>query len=240
MNVTVVNGSPRGEAGNTQALLTPFLIGVKESAAKVEIINLARKKIRTCTGCFTCYAKTPGICIHDDDMASIQEKLTSSDLLVMATPIYLDGMTGLCKVFVDRLVTFLDPHFSLGRHGVYHPLRKKFPGKMFLVSVCGYPGLKNFLPLVEHFRKICLNMSSEYAGALLRPAAFSLLLGKKYPESIKLVMDAARKTGKDLVEKGQVDQGTLDLAAQDICTTNELVQTANSYWDRELSRKTSS
>ncbi len=235
MNVLVINGSPRVEAGNTQAILTPFLVGVRESGAKVEIINLARKKIKSCIGCFQCYAKSPGVCIHDDDMPAIQDRLSSSDILVLATPLYIDGMTGLCKVFVDRLVTFLDPHFLVEGSRVYHPLRRKFPGRMFLVSVCGYPGLHNFDPLVEHFKRVCLNMGSDYCGALLRPAAFSLLLGKKYPELLKNVLDAARAIGRSLIETGSVDQDMAKLVAQDICSTDELVRMANAFWDRELS-----
>ena len=235
MNVLVINGSPRMETGNTQVILTPLLVGMRESGARIDIINLARKNIEPCIGCFSCYAKTPGKCIHDDDMESIEERISVADLLVLATPVYLDGMTSLSKIFVDRLVTFLDPHFSRTQHGVYHPLRKKFPAKMFLVSVCGYPGLENFEPLLLHFRKICLNLSSEYKGALLRPAAFSLLMGKKFPERLRGVLEAARRIGKDLVETNQLDQETLDMAAQDICPEDELIKTANSYWDRELS-----
>lgn len=234
MNVLVINGSPRMERGNTQAILTPFLVGIRESGAKIEIVNLAKRNLKPCIGCFTCYAKTPGKCVHDDDMASLEEKISASDLLVLASPVYLDGMTALCKIFVDRLVTFLDPHFSKTERGFYHPLRKRFPSKMFLVSVCGYPGLMNFDPLVAHFRKICLNMSSEYKGALLRPAAFSLLMGKKYPERLREVVDAARTIGRDLVGTNFVDQDTLNKASQDICPEDELIKMANSYWDREL------
>ncbi len=237
MNVLVINGSPRMEAGNTQAILTPFMIGMREAGAKIEIIKLASKKIQSCKGCFTCYSRTPGICVLDDEMLSVEEKLKGSDLCVIATPLYLDGMTGLCKNFVDRLVTFLDPHFSVDGNRVYHPLRKSFPGRMFLLSVCGYPGLSNFEPLVEHFKRICLNMSSEFSGALLRPAAFSLLMGKKYPERLRQVLDAARTIGKTLIETGHINEDLFKVVAQDICPTSELLQMANAYWDRELSPK---
>lgn len=237
MNVLVVNASPRMESGNTQAILTPFLVGLRESGATTEIINLARKKIKPCIGCFTCYAKTPGVCVHEDDMNAIEERLLVSDLLILATPVYLDGMTGLCKVFVDRLVTFLDPHFVMKEHGVCHPLRKNFPKRMFLVSVCGYPGLENFTPLVEHFKKLCINMNAEFCGALLRPAAFSLLLGKKYPNPLREVLDASRKIGRDLADTGIIDHEMFLKASQDICPTSELVEIANSYWDRELAQE---
>lgn len=92
----------------------------------------------------------------------------------------------------------------------------------------------NFDPLVAHFRKICINMSSEYKGALLRPSAFSLLMGEKYPERLREVVDAARRIGRDLVGTKLIDQDTLDLASQDICPEDELLKMANSYWDREL------
>ena len=80
-------------------------------------------------------------------------------------------------------------------------------------------------------------MSSEFSGALLRPAAFSLLMGKKYPERLRQVLDAARTIGKTLIETGHINEDLFKVVAQDICPTSELLQMANAYWDRELSPK---
>ena len=59
MRIIVVNAAPRMEAGNTQMILNPFLVGVRHAGAKVDVALLARKKIKQCMGCFSCYAQTP-------------------------------------------------------------------------------------------------------------------------------------------------------------------------------------
>jgi putative NADPH-quinone reductase len=235
MRIIVINAAPRMEAGNTQMVLTPFLVGCKSAGAEVDIALLGRKNINPCIGCFNCYAETPGTCIHDDDMVPLSRRIRNADLMVLATPIYLDGMTSLSKIFLDRLVTWLDPHFVMEGDRVLHPLRWKFPSKLFLLSVCGYPGLHNFDPLMLHMERLALNLHAEFCGSLLRPAIFSLLLSRKYPERVKPVMDAIRAAGEHLVRAGSVPEDVRQAAAQDICSTEELLAIANAYWDRELS-----
>jgi len=78
------------QSGNTQVVLTPFLVGAKEAGATIDIVHLAKKKINPCIGCFSCYAKTPGKCIYDDDMDQLTEKIKASDMLALATPLYID------------------------------------------------------------------------------------------------------------------------------------------------------
>ena len=105
---------------------------------------------------------------------------------------------------------------------------------MFLVSVCGFSGLHNFDPLVLHMERLVRNLHSEFCGALLRPAVFSVLLTRKYPERVRQVLDFARMAGEELVKLGSVTATTLQAVAEDICTPEELMTTANAYWDREL------
>ncbi len=236
MKVIVINAAPRMESGNTQVVLNPFLVGLRHEGAQTEVILLNGKKIERCRGCFTCYAKTPGRCVQDDDMPALMERIRSAEMMVLGTPVYIDGMTALAKTFVDRLVPFMDPHFIEVDGRVLHPLRWKFPKKLFLVSVCGFPGVENFDPLLLHVKRIARNFHAEFAGALLRPSAFSLLLARKYPERVKEVMDAIRSAGEELGREGRISKATLDAVASDICTTKELVDTANAYWDRELER----
>ncbi|MEW6138954.1 MAG: flavodoxin family protein [Thermodesulfobacteriota bacterium] len=236
MKVIVINAAPRMEAGNTQMVLTPFLVGIRHAGGQVDMVSLGSHKIEPCQGCFTCYAATPGECIHQDDMPALVERVQAADMMILATPVYLDGMTSLAKVFVDRLVVFLDPHFEEDEEGMRHPLRKKFPSRLFLVSVCGYPGLHNFDPLLAHVRRIARNFHTEFAGALLRPAVFSLLLNRKYPDRVREVMDSIRRAGEELVREGKVSSPTSDAVAVDICSNRELMVTANAYWDRELEK----
>jgi putative NADPH-quinone reductase len=222
------------EAGMTQVMLNPFLVGLRHEKAEVDVALLARKKIETCRGCFNCFAHTPGVCVHSDDMPGLVERIRSADLMVLATPLYIDGMTSLAKRFIDRLVIFFDPHFTKDDKDLLHLLRWKFPEKLVLLSVCGYPDLRNFDPLLLHMERIARNFHTEFVGAVLRPAAFSVSMARKYPERVRSVMDAGRKAGEELGRTGKMSRETLDAVAAEICSTEELMATVNAYWDREL------
>ena len=157
---------------------------------------------------------------------------------VLATPVYIEGMTALAKTFLDRLVTLIDPHLIERDGRVCHALRMPLPNRVFLLSVCGYPGLENFDPLVLHLERFARNFHATFVGALLRPAVFSIWLRRKYPDRVQAVLDAVRNGGVELVRDGRVSQRTRDAAAAAICSDREIVETANAHWDRELRRST--
>ena len=69
MKVLALNSSPRGGGqSKTEMMLTPLVEGMRDAGAEVEVANLREKKIKNCIGCFTCWTKTPGECVHKDDI----------------------------------------------------------------------------------------------------------------------------------------------------------------------------
>jgi len=75
MKILAIQGSPRPKASNTEILLREFLKGAQSQGAETETIYLKDKDIHSCVGCYTCWAKTPGICIFKDDMPELLEKV---------------------------------------------------------------------------------------------------------------------------------------------------------------------
>ena len=109
MKMLAINGSPRGENGNTEVILRSFLKGAEEAGAGTEVIYLKDKTINHCLGCFSCWIRTPGICVQKDDMSEIIERMKSSDMMVYAMPLYVYTVPGLFKDFLDRLIPFAQP-----------------------------------------------------------------------------------------------------------------------------------
>jgi len=75
MDVLAINGSPHMNEGNTAKILNPFLEGLKEAGANVELIYSWKLNIEPCSGDMSCWFVNPGTCAKDDDMKTILPKI---------------------------------------------------------------------------------------------------------------------------------------------------------------------
>lgn len=98
--VLILSASPR-KNGNSDILCDRFMAGAQEAGNQVEKIRLQEKTIGFCQGCLACQGNG-GVCVLNDDMADILEKMVRADVLVMATPIYFYNMDAQLKVLIDR------------------------------------------------------------------------------------------------------------------------------------------
>ena len=135
MKVLAFNNSPNMEKGNTALILYPFLEGMKKSGAEVELIYTKRMKINPCQGEFNCWLKNPGKCFQHDDMQVLYPKL-DAEIMVLATPLYVDGMSGPMKNLIDRMIPVAQPYIELRDGHCRHPLGVgSKPGQRKLVLV---------------------------------------------------------------------------------------------------------
>ncbi len=88
MKVLAINSSPMMDKGNTALILDPFLEGMKEAGADVELFYTRKLNINPCLGELDCWLKTPGKCIQDDDMQMLDPIMREADIIVLATPVY--------------------------------------------------------------------------------------------------------------------------------------------------------
>ena len=99
--VLIISASPR-KNGNSETLCDEFLKGAVEAGHDVEKVSLANKKIGFCTGCYACTKL--GICVQDDDVQDILDKLVKAEVVLIATPVYFYTMNGQLKTLIDRTV----------------------------------------------------------------------------------------------------------------------------------------
>ncbi|MGY5881534.1 MAG: flavodoxin family protein [Candidatus Thorarchaeota archaeon] len=144
MKVLAFNGSPRKSRGTTDVLMEAFIEGAKEAGAEVDKHHVIDLNIKGCLSCFTCWWKTPGKCVHRDDMDWILPALTEADILLLGTPIYGRNLTHYLQRMLERTFSFSLPEMQVKDGETTHPGRiRKFP-RIVLASTCGFPDLHNF------------------------------------------------------------------------------------------------
>ena len=233
MKILAIQGSPRPKASNTEILLQEFLKGAQSQGAETETIYLKDKDIHSCVGCYTCWAKTPGVCVFKDDMSELLEKVKGCDIVVYATPLYNFNMTSLLKAFQERLLPLLDPHLIKTEETYRHPQRYEMKRKMVLISTCGFPEISHFDGLRHIFRHIERNGGVPIIGELLMPAA-ELLKQDGLRENIQGTLKASYRAGVEVVRDGRASKETEDQIQKPIIAPDEMAEMANLWWDGHL------
>jgi len=104
MKVLGINGSGRVD-GNTAVLVRGILEGAAESGADTELIQLADWTVNFCNVCKKC--KDPHRCVIPDDMQKFYDLAPHADVLVLASPIYLDHITANLMAFIQRTYCYI-------------------------------------------------------------------------------------------------------------------------------------
>ncbi len=233
MKVIIIYGSPRHTKSASYHVGYKFGEGLKRAGAEVEEIMLCKQKINHCQGCFTCWTKTPGVCIHKDDMVENLAKFREANLAVFATPLYIYHVPGLMKDFLDRSLPLVEPYL-IERNGITsHPRREPSNlQKIFLISVAGFPELSHFDALVLAFKKTFKSL--EYVGEILIGGA-EMMSKDDYQNSYKKLYDLVEQAGFEVGKNGFVSMETQKMIADETHFTDKQIQNlrevATKYWD---------
>lgn len=138
MKILVLNGSPKGEHSGTLKLTESFLEGFSD--AEVTTIHTIKQMVKPCTGCYSCWWRTPGVCSQKDGMEKVLEEIKKTDIIIWSFPLYCYGMPSNLKAYVDRLLPLSTPTQETDENGAtYHPCREEHELKNIMISGCGFP-----------------------------------------------------------------------------------------------------
>lgn len=227
MKVIAINSSPRGQGtSKTRLLLDALVKGMREANAEAETIHLREKVVRNCIGCYTCWTKTPGKCIHQDDMTNeLFPKWLEADMVVYATPLYHFTMNAAMKVFIERTLPVLEPFFVQHDGKTTHPLRKTMPQAVVL-SVAGFPESTVFAQLSSYVKFL---FGKRLAAEIYRPGAEVMTL-PQLSEATKGILEAATQAGHELVNSLRVSESTMERISRPIIEPDFMAKMTNIFW----------
>ena len=139
MKVLAFNASPRKDRGNTDILIEQFIEGLEKGGAEVNKHHIVDLDINGCRSCYTCWWKTPGICVHRDDMDWILKELVEADIILFGTPVYGNNITHHMQRLAERTFSLSLPEMIVKDGTTTHPGRPRKIPQMVIIATCGFP-----------------------------------------------------------------------------------------------------
>ncbi len=102
MKILGIVGSTRKEnQSGVHALVTTVL---EATGLNYELVSLKGKKIHGCIACLGCVKDN--VCVVQDDMIGLRDKLLDADAYVIGAPNYYNGLNGVTHAFLERCYQF--------------------------------------------------------------------------------------------------------------------------------------
>ncbi|MCP3921573.1 MAG: hypothetical protein GY714_03210 [Desulfobacterales bacterium] len=233
--VLVINGGGRVEKYSKSTLMAKkFCEGIEASGGEVEYIDLKKKQINNCCGCYNCWTKTPGVCRSKDDMPDLLLKTREADLIIFVSPLFIFSITSRLKTFLDRSIPNVKP-YMLKRDGLtLHPSRyPEEKRKGFIIfSAGGFPEVEGNFDGVKGIFRCLSNHSENYtlAGEFYLPAA-ELLSQPVYIDRRKKVERICYQAGKQIFEDGRIDRSLMKEIQNPEISQDTFQSQADLFWE---------
>lgn len=127
MKITILNGENKSENGTFTGYIGNVADALSENNS-VDVFNLSDMNLKFCTGCWSCWWKTPGQCASKDDAEPIFRSVINSDLLIFSSPITAGFTSSELKKITDRLIVLIHPYIQIREDECHHQKRyEKYP-----------------------------------------------------------------------------------------------------------------
>lgn len=134
MKVLLVNDIQKNDDSLGDKLSSEVIDCINSSKAECTNYSADITKMHHCIGCFSCWIKTPGICIFDDLGREICRKFVNSDAVVIISKVRYGTYSVPIRRTLDRLLPDIMPYFTIRKNGeIHHKERyKKYPKLIFI------------------------------------------------------------------------------------------------------------
>ena len=145
LKVLAINGSPRIN-GNTTSLINIVFQELNRLSIQTEMVQIGYRDFSGCKACYSCRELKNNACIYyHDEFNEVFAKCMDADAIILASPVYVGGMTSQLKAFIDRASTVN------GANG--HPLKRKIGASIVAVRRNGaletFNAMNNFFTVSQ-------------------------------------------------------------------------------------------
>lgn len=168
MKITILNGA----MDNAKTSFTDYMDSICASLSQnhqVEHFIIQEMNLNYCTGCWTCWWKTPGKCVFQDGAEDIFRSVIHSDLLLFASPLIAGFTTSALKKITDRLIVLLHPYILLKNGESHHKKRyDNYPALGLLLQKEEDTDEEDLIIIRDIYDRLAINFHSEIKYLLLK------------------------------------------------------------------------
>jgi multimeric flavodoxin WrbA len=166
MKITVLDGQNTKENKSWANYMRDLVGQLKTNGHDVQHVVLMDKNIHTCTGCFGCWVKTPGMCVIADDSQAINREVIQSDFVLWASPLLMGFPSAHLKTKMDRTIPLVHPYFEVVNDEAHHLARyEKYPVFGLLLQPGEVDDAETVEIVSQVFARTALNIKSWLAFA---------------------------------------------------------------------------
>ena len=122
MRITILDGNMNREKSDF-SIYMDHLVHVLGRNNSVDYYPIDKMELQYCTGCWSCWWKTPGECSQKDNADQIFRSYINSDFIIYASPLMIGFTSSALKKIVDRLIVMLHPYIQMNLGESHHNKR---------------------------------------------------------------------------------------------------------------------
>jgi hypothetical protein len=108
-----------------------------------------------------------GQCVIDDDMPEVLSLMGGANIICFASPVYFENISGMLKVFMDRMTMIGSPHSQKdGEENGQHIEPSTQAPRLMMISSCGHPDRSQFDVTSLWIRRLAKKMNMELIGEI--------------------------------------------------------------------------
>ncbi|HPG39450.1 MAG TPA: NAD(P)H-dependent oxidoreductase [bacterium] len=124
MKILILDGQPDANDVQYAGYLRQLVQRLRAGNHSVTHTIIREQSIKYCTGCWSCWWKTPGRCFVQDDSQQICADTIHADFLLFASPVIMGFPSALLKKTQDKLIPLLHPYIQIVHKECHH--RKRY------------------------------------------------------------------------------------------------------------------
>lgn len=129
---------------------------------EIEHIRLNELDLNYCTGCWSCWWKTPGKCAIRDDGEIVFKSVINADFVLFASPLSAGFTSSLLKMITDRLIVLLHPYIQMIHKESHHRKRYEHYPKIGLLLEKEHDTDEEDVEIISDiYKRFAINFHSE-------------------------------------------------------------------------------